>query len=227
MGLLASLQVASYGQCTVSMDPQKRVITVCQTYNSSNGLLMNRTDNKATISQAVFLGSEYLTYPIWQNGSLELGSTQKSIPCRIAYNLITNQVVCQFPGDSVIHLVSPDAFTINDMHFVSRLNQRAERTYYRVLYAGKTRLLAQYKCTLRHTEKEPYMLDQSFDGTYQRKKSFYVQRGNDSVTQVQLSRKSLLKVLNDSSGKLPAYLTNKTLTIRELVAAVAYYDGFM
>ena len=137
---------------------------------------------------------------------------------------MTNQVICQFPGDSVIHLVSPDAFTINDMHFVSQFNNKAERLYYRVLYAGKTRLLAHYKCTLRPAPKEPYTLDQSFDGTYQQQNSFYIQQGTKSIRPVKLSRKSILKVLDDPSGKLPGFITQKILTVHELVPALVYYD---
>lgn len=140
---------------------------------------------------------------------------------------MNQQVVCQFPGDSVIHLVSPDAFTINDMHFVSELTSKAERSYYRVLYAGKTRLLAHYKCTLRPANKEPYTLDQSFDGIYQRQQSFYIQRGDKSIQHVRLSRKSILKVLDDPSGKLPSYITQKILTIPELVAVLVFYDEFI
>ncbi len=224
--LLPLVQVACYGQCTVSMDDQKRVITICQTYAEPNGLLINRTDRQQGIAQTVYLGSEYLTYPVWQDGELTMSGSKTAIPCRIAFNLMTNQVICRFSGDSAIRSVSPEVFTINGTRFISRTNGKADRIYYRVLYAGKTRLLAQYKCTLRPTAREPYTLDQSFDGMYQWQKNYYIQRNNDSMQRVRLSRKSLSTVL-DASGKLPNYPIPKKLTVYELVAAIAYYDGFM
>lgn len=226
MVLLVLLPMGSYGQCVVSLDDQKRVVTICQTYTEPNGLLINRTDRKQGLSQTVYLGSEYITYPIWQNGSLKEEGSPNFIPCGIAYNLVTNQVFCQFPGDSVSHVVSPEAFTINDMHFVSRPNKKADRSYYRVLYAGKTRLLVQYKCTLQPISNEPYVLQESFDGTYRRQISFYIQQDNAFLQPVQLSRKSLLSVLNVPSTKLPSSLSKKKLTINEVVNALSYYDGF-
>lgn len=225
VGLLV-LQIVSYGQCVVSLDSQKRVVTICQTYPEPNGLLINRTDRQQGLMQTVYLGSEYLTYPVWQPGSLKVAGAQTFIPCGIAYNLLTHQVMCQFPGDSVSHVVVPEAFTVNDMHFASRLNRKGERSYYRVLYAGKTRLLAQYKCTLRPISNEPYTLDQSFDGTYLRQKSFYIQQDNELLRPVQLSRKSLLAVLDAPPARLPNSLPKNKLTVGELVSALAYYDGF-
>jgi hypothetical protein len=225
--LLPLIQVACYGQCTVSMDDQKRIVTICQSYAEPNGLLINRTDRQQGMAQTVYLGSEYLTYPVWQNGSLTMSGSKTAIPCRIAFNLMTNQVICRFPEDSAIHLVAPDAFTINDIPFVSRVNGKSERAYYRVLYAGKTRLLVQYKCTLRPTNREPYaLLDQAFDGIYQRQNNLYIQQNNEPIQRVRLSRKSLVTVLN-ALGKLPDYHAPKKLTVQELVAAIAYYDGFM
>ncbi|AUD02636.1 hypothetical protein [Spirosoma pollinicola] len=223
---LSVLQVVSYGQCVVSLDSQKRVITICQAYKEPTGLLINRTDRQQGLSQTVYLGSEYLTYPVWQPGSLKVVGSEKFIPCGIAYNLLINQIMCQFPGDSVSHVVSPEAFTVNDMHFVSRLNKNGDRTYYRVLYAGKTRLLAQYKCSLRQISNEPYTLEQSFDGTYLRQKSFYIQSDNEFLRPVKLSRKSLLDVLDAPLTRLPNSLPKNKLTVNELVSALTYYDGF-
>lgn len=225
-GFLTVLRLVGYGQCVISQDEQKRVVTICQRYPSPDGLLINRTDRKQVLSETVYLGSEYLTYPVWQRGSLEFANRRNALPCQLAYNVLTNQVLCQFEGDSVIREVWPDAFTINEIHFVSRVDKKRERTYYRVLYAGKTRLLARYTCSLRPTSQEPYSADRLFDGIYHRQKSFYIQRDGQPLRRVSLSRKSLLDALDDPSGKLPDYLTKKKLTIYELVDAVAFYDGF-
>ncbi|MFC5407866.1 hypothetical protein ACFPMF_01000 [Larkinella bovis] len=226
LGLIVSWPLVSPGQCVVTEDRQKRVVTICETYVPPSGLLINRPDRKQVLAQTTYLGSEYLTYPVWQNGSLELANHRNSIPCRIAFNLMTRQVLCQFEGDSVVRVVMPDAFTINGMHFVSLPENKTERIYYRVLYAGKTRLLAQYKCSIRRVSNEPYAAEQAFDGTYFTQKSFYLQRDNQRLRRIGLSRKSLINALDVAPGTLPAYLTKKKMNVHDLVAAVAYYDGF-
>ncbi|MBD2757662.1 hypothetical protein [Spirosoma validum] len=229
IGLLATLRFASYGQCVVSQDDQTRVITTCTFYEANDGLLMNRPDRIQGASHVVYLGSQYFGYPIWQAGSLEMSDPKKSIPCRIAFNLVTNEIRCQFAGDSSAYAILPDAFTINGLRFVSRVNTqtgKAERAYYMVLYAGKTRLLKQFKCSLRMRDKDVYTLDEAFNGEFVQQQTYYIQRNNGSLEPVTLSRKSVLDVLADQATILKRILTKKKLTDHELAGAVAYYDGF-
>ncbi|UFH53955.1 hypothetical protein [Spirosoma sp. KNUC1025] len=227
--LVAILDVVSYGQCTVSLDDKKRIITTCKFYAPNDGLFINRSDRVQTISQVVYLGSEYFSYPIWQDGTMEVGNAGNSVSCKLAFNLVTNEIHCQLAGDSRTYIVLPDAFTIGDARFVSQVINKAgkpERAYFMVLYAGKTRLLKQIKCTLKQRDNDVYMLEDPFNGTYLRQHTYYIQRSNEAPRLVTLSRKSVLAVLDDQSGKLTQYLTKKKLTVYELAGAVAYYDGF-
>ncbi|MGA0556684.1 hypothetical protein ACO2Q8_08540 [Larkinella sp. VNQ87] len=228
-GIIALLTVAAsfcHGQCIVSQDQQQRIVTICQSYVPPNGLLINRPDRQQAKTQTVFLGSEYLTYPVWQDGTLEFDGQTRSIACRLAFNLMTNQILCQFPGDSVVREIWPDAFTINAMPFVSQIDRQGKRSYFQVVYNGKTRLLAHYSCRFRREEREPYSPELLFSGRYEQRQRFFIQRDDRSLQRVTLSRKSLLQVLPDQSGKLPGYLTKSKLDLQELVDALAYYDGF-
>ena len=229
IGLLTTLGFASYSQCVVSQDDQKRVITTCKFYESNDGFLMNRPDRAQVVSQVVYLGSEYFSYPIWQDGTLEVGDAKKIVPCKIAFNLVTNDIRCQFEGDSSTYAVLPETFTINGTRFISQVSNktgRPERSYYMVLYAGKTKLLNQLTCRLQVRENDVYTFDESFNGTFVQQKTYYIQRENGLLKPVDLSRKSVLNVLDDQSGKLTQYLTKKKLTVYDLAGAVAYYDGF-
>ncbi len=229
IGVFVLLSVTGHSQCTVSQDNQQRVITTCTFYAPNDGLFINRVDRVQAVSRVIYLGSEYLTYPIWQNGTLEMSGAPKAVPCRICFNLVTNDVQCQFAGDSGTYRVAPNAFTINGMRFVSQISQRSdkvERLYYRVLYGGKTKLLKLYRSRLSVRDNDVYKLDDSFNGTFVQQKTFYIQRDSELLRPVVLSRKSVLDVLDDPSGKLTQYLTKKKLTIDELTGAVAYYDGF-
>jgi hypothetical protein len=229
IGLLGRLWLPARSQCIVSMDAQKRVITTCRYYDSKGGFLMNRPDRSQTMTQVTYLGSEYLTYPVWQPGTLESGDSKKSIPCLIAFNIATNVVKCRFEGDEREYDVQPDAFTVNGMSFISQVSEKGgqtNRAYYKVLYAGKTRVLKQLRCNLVVSKKEAYTLDDPFDGTFQRQKTYFIQRNNDKLRAVSLSRKSVLSVLDDPTSRLNQYLTQRKLDVLQLVNAVAYYDGF-
>ncbi|GAB3900031.1 hypothetical protein GCM10028803_22190 [Larkinella knui] len=219
----------SYGQCVVSQDAQNRVITTCRYYDAKGGFLMNRPDRSQAITQVTYLGSEYLTYPVWQNGTVESGASEKPIPCKIAFNIATNVIKCLFEGDETIYEVQPDAFTVNDMRFISRVSEKGGKTsraYYLVLYAGKTRVLKQFRCTLSRTKKEAYASDEPFEGTFRQQKTYFIQRNNEKLRVVNLSRKSVLGVLDDQARRLDQYITQRKLDVYQLVDAVAYYDGF-
>lgn len=229
IALYMALWLSGYGQCVVSQDDQKRVITTCTFYAPNDGLFMNRSDRVQGASQVIYLGSEYFGYPIWQTGALEMSDTEKNIPCKIAYNLVTSEVRCQFAGDSATYAVLPDAFTISGLRFVSQATTqpgKTERAYYMVLYAGKTKLLKQLKCSLRVREKDVYTLEEPFNGTFVQQKIYYIQRNNGSLEPVTLSRKSVLDVLSDQAATLKQILKKNKLTVHELAGVVAYYDGF-
>jgi hypothetical protein len=227
IGLLALLRFPGQSQCVVSQDAQKRVITTCQFYAPKGGFFMNRPDRSQAVTQAVFLGSEYLTYPVWQDGSVESGDSKK--PCKISFNIATNVVKCVFEGDDQEYVVQPDAFTVNGTRFISQISEKAGKTsrvYYMVLYAGKTRLLKQIRCNLSVVKRDAYAEEEAFDGTFRRQKTYYIQRNNERLRVVNLSRKSVLGVLDDQSSRLNQYITQRKLDVFQLVNAVAYYDGF-
>ncbi|WP_421825824.1 hypothetical protein [Larkinella sp.] len=229
IGLLGSLSLRGHSQCVVTQDAQKRVITTCRYYDSKDGFLMNRPDRSQSMTQVTYLGSEYLTFPVWQPGTLETGDSKKPIPCLIAFNIATNVVKCRFEGDEQEYEVQPDAFTVNDMRFISQVSEKGVQTsriYYKVLYAGKTRVLKQLRCNLIVPKREAYTLDDPFDGTFRRQKTYFIQRNNDKPRTVNLSRKSVLSVLDDPTTRLNQYLTQRKLDVLQLVNAVAYYDGF-
>ncbi|RRB07736.1 hypothetical protein [Larkinella rosea] len=228
-GLVTLLSSVAHSQCVVSQDAKNRVITTCQFYAPKNGLLVNRPDRSQALTQVTFLGSEYLTYPIWQDGTLESGDPKKPIPCQIAFNIATNVVKCRFEGDEQEYEVQPEAFTIHDMRFTSQLRDKGSKTsrvYYMVLYAGKTRLLKQIRSNLSVVKRDAYSLEQSFDGTFINSKTYFIQRNNERLRVVNLSRKSVLGVLKDPTSQLDNYITQRKLDVNQLVDVVAYYDGF-
>lgn len=224
--LLVWLSGGSYGQCVVAKDQVGRLVTTCSRYAPKEGLLMNRPDQSQALTTTTYEGSPYLSFPIYEDGFLELGANQPPIGCKIAFNLVTNQVLCQLTGDSVGHAILPDAFRVGRGRFVCQLGPNDERVYYLILYAGKSRVLAQLETTLRLTKQEPYRLEERFDGRYSRQERYFIELAGKAAQSVSLSKKSVRKVLQVTSDQRLTSAHKNKLTVPELVGAVARYDGF-
>ena len=207
--------IASYGQCTIIRDSTGQISTICQ-----NG--------KTTIQS---LGSEFLTFPRWQNGAMVLGSTGREINCQICYNVYTNQIFCQLDDSTTIE-VSPDAFTINGAPFIKQSLDGSARhniAYYLIRYEGKTKLLEGLKCTfesLSYLRMYSGTLS-SYTGQYKKQSSYYIQTGSDKLKLINLTKGSLLAALHERAEPLKNYIRNDKLTMHEVIDVLAYYDSLM
>lgn len=224
--LLPLLSGVSFGQCTVTRDQTGRLVTTCIGYAYRGGFLMNRPDQSQAQTTTVYGGSPYLSFPIYEAGMLDFAATNQKIPCQLAFNLVTNQVLCRFNNDSLEHAVLPDAFTIGTRRFIGRSSPKGDRVYYQVLYAGKSRLLAQTRVTLQLTKRESYTMEDQFDGTYIRKERYFIERENKALQEVTPSRKSVLKALGATSHQHSLTLAKDKLTVQEMIGIVGSYDGF-
>jgi hypothetical protein len=224
--LLPLLSVVSFGQCTVTRDQTGHLTTTCTGYANRSGFLMNRPDQSQAQTTTVYGGSPYLSFPIYEAGVLDFAATNQKIPCQLAFNLVTNQVLCRFNNDSLEHAILPDAFTVGTRRFVSKTSLKGDRLYYQVLYAGKTKLLAQTRVTLQLTKREPYTLEDQFDGTYIRKERYFIERLNKALQEVTPSKKSVLKALGTASRQHPLTSAKDKLTVQEMIGIVSSYDGF-
>jgi hypothetical protein len=225
--LLALTAIAGWGQCVISRDAQGRVITTCQVRAAAHsGPLLNRPDYNTGISnQVIYLGSEYFGFPVWQDGTLRMPNATQEIRCKIAYNLVTRQVLCRLNGLPQEQIVRPETFTMNDVRFVLRDSQKANRPYLMVLYDGKTKFFKQLRCRFRPNRNEAYDEAYAFDGYYEQQSTYFLQRPNEKPRAVSLSRKAILDALGDPAGKLSTYLTRKEVTPDELVAALTLLDS--
>ncbi|GAB3258508.1 hypothetical protein GCM10027347_21840 [Larkinella harenae] len=188
---------------------------------------MNRPDRSQAKSRTVYLGSPFLSFPVYEDGALELTATNQKIPGKIAFNLVTSQVFCQFTGDSLVHEVHPDAFVVGGRRFVRTGNNKGEQGYYQVLYAGKSRVLAQLKNTLRLTKREPYSLDVSYEGSYSRQERYFIELDGKAPRLITLSKKSVRKALGPAANRILPTTRSRQLTVPELIESIARYDGFL
>ncbi|ADB36919.1 hypothetical protein Slin_0862 [Spirosoma linguale DSM 74] len=227
MWLLTLLYSISYSQCRVWQDESRRIITSCQGDKpTKSSFLLNRLDRGQAPGELVYLGNPFLTYPIYQEGTLELTPNQPVIHCQLAFNLVDHQVRCLLPGDSIERAVFPDAFTVNGRRFIARAGSIGHRSYDEVLYTGKSKVLVRHRATLTVFHKEPYQFDEPFDGAYTQNKRYFIELEGQPMQEVDLFKKSVLKILGKASKLNGSGKLSNKLTPTELIGAVASYDGF-
>lgn len=224
LGILWGLCLQSYAQCTVFKDKDGLVITTCEVY--AGGGRMASTAHQ----QLTYLGSPYLTFPVWQEGRIRLDESGKEITCELAYDLVTNQVTCRFNGEQTVNNVTPASFIINGVEFIRQANKLLGidyRMYTTVLYNGQTKLLKSLSKSLVpiQSSNNGYTKDEKFNGVYQTAVKYYIRKGDAKPELINLSKKSLLDVLYDQAERIAPTLPGKQLTTDDVVEVLKYYDS--
>ena len=214
-----------YGQLTVYKDEKGQVLTTYDVYDSS---IKAASHNRVT-----YLGSPFLNFPVWQAGKIWLDKKGQALTCELAYNVVNNEVLYRFAGDSTIKTITPDVFTIDGTEFIRKQNSLAGadyRTYFTVLHNGSTKLLTSVSSQLmamNGTEiiNNRHNRDLNLQGVYRPKTKYYIQKGDAQPEVISLSKNSVLSVLRDQSEKIAGKLSAGQLTTDEVIKALLYYDA--
>lgn len=97
------------------------------------------------------------------------------------------------------------------------------KTFYEVLYDGKTKLLKTYKSSI--VEEATYSGPKK--RIYSSNETFYVLRGQELV-KMKKDKKALLEALKDKSAEVEKYLSSNKLKIKEweeLIEVLKHYDS--
>ena len=204
------------GQCEISQDENDRVYTTC---------IMERPELSPI--KKTYLGSAFLTFPIWQSGTVMLDSLGREVICRLAYNVVDNVLLCQTYNSTQNTQIKPYAFTINSVRFISQSSKLFGTTYqnyFSVVHDGRTQLLKRHKRRLIQS-RVPNKGGMDVQGYYQLLDSYYIKRINEEPVEIRLTRKSVLNALHDQTELLQNRLKTKKMTVEEVIDAVTYYDG--
>ena len=215
----------TYGQLTVYQDEKRQILTTYDEYESST--------KAASHNRVTYVGSPFLTFPIWQAGKIWLDSKGQALNCELAYNVVNNEVLCRFAGDSTIKTITPEAFIINGTEFARKQNNLSGanyRTYFTVIHNGPTKLLTSVSSqimAMNSTEvvNNRYNRDLNIQGIYRTKTRYYIQKGNAQPELISLSKSSILGVLHDQAEKISDKLPAKQLTTNDVIQALTYYDA--
>ncbi|GAB3957096.1 hypothetical protein GCM10028805_48870 [Spirosoma harenae] len=188
--------------------------------------------NSTAYNQFLYAGSPFLTFPVWQKGRFQLDKLGKSVSAEMAYNLVTNEVLCRFPGDSVGKIIAPETFTILDTQFFRPQANSKYRSYFTILHNGPTKLLKTFTGRLDsknspETTRNGYDLDASVSGTFRIITEYYIQKGEAKPELIRLASNSVLNVLYEQADKLAAMLPAKKLTVEDVEKAIIAYDNLM
>jgi hypothetical protein len=208
------------GQCVVTKNDKGKIITTCQVYVRENGGLL-----AGNHIQVVYLGSEYFTFPVTQQGYIQLGG--KEIACRLTYSVASNEVWYQLNHSTTVERIRPEAFTLDGHRFIrqSANGPGKSESYFMVLSDGKTKLLKSIKSELRVGKGDNgYVKADEFQGYYHIQESYYLKKGNAYPESISLTAKSVLSVLDNQSAKLSAQLAGGKLTPEAIIEVLKYYD---
>ncbi|QHV97582.1 hypothetical protein [Spirosoma endbachense] len=222
VGLVMAIENVK-GQCIVSQNSQGQLVTTC-TVTESRG---------TTVVQKLYLGSEFLNFPIWQFGSVDIDGNSKGQPCEIAFNVSRDEVSYRLSSDTTRIITGhPVAFTINGAKFSSQpynVLGIKQRIYFMHLYEGKVKLLRHTKCTLKQSAdtNNGYNIakQDSYVGYYEMIDEYYIQQKYKPLQKVSLTKKSLLRSLGDNAKELEARIPKGQLTVNQVVNLLAHYDG--
>ncbi|GAB3749267.1 hypothetical protein [Spirosoma pomorum] len=178
---------------------------------------------------ARYLGSEFFSYPIWQEGTIQLDRSGQEIQCKLAYNVLNQSVLCQLDNDATVTEVKPFTFTLNGIKFGQQLAKKTSigsQPYTTILHDGSIRLLKSvtHKLVTKYIANS-YEKNQPFIGYYKVDERFYIQKGDAYPEQTNLSRQSLLTILYEQTSQLAPQLSKKQLTVDEVSKLLARYDS--
>ncbi|AUD05676.1 hypothetical protein CWM47_29840 [Spirosoma pollinicola] len=226
VGILSVLSLKTSGQIFVYQEKDGNVFTSVDSYSPG------KTN---TYTKLTYLGSPFLTFPVWQPGKIRLDMEGNVLDCQLAYNLNTNEVLCRFEGDSAVKTVTPAVFSINNTEFVRYQNSLMGidyRLYYSIIHNGPTKLLKSLSNQLGYMNSEEQIRVRSYrdlnlSGSYRIITKYFIQKGNGEPKLISLSKKSLMDALADQAFALESKIPTKSLTTNEVIDILNHYDSLV
>ena len=201
-----------YSQCTVSKNSQGEIITTC--------------------GKRICKGSEYLNFPVWQTGTINIDGRGQSLYGQLAFNVLEDKVLFRLTTDTTQIITShPVEFTINNERFTIlpfTILGMTQYLYCAGLYEGKTKLFRHTTCNFRTTGVDNGYTAAGSDGSwgyYETRQEYFIQKNNGPLKQILLTRKSLLHGLKGKAAKSDARFSKGLLTIDQAIELLTYYDN--
>ncbi|GAB3703255.1 hypothetical protein GCM10027592_33020 [Spirosoma flavus] len=216
--ILTAAFTETFGQYTVYKDDQGHILTRFDEYSSPT--------SGSGHNEIIYQGSPFLTYPVWKAGKIRLDEKGQDLIGELAYNLVSNEVLCRFSDDPSAKIATPAAFTIDDVSFVRHPNKSAFLT---IIHHGPTKLLASYSKQLKPAYGNSSGYGKALDvkGYYKDYTKYYIQKGDATPELISLSKNSLVSTLYEQSEQIASRISTKELTTEDVAKILQYYDTLM
>ncbi len=218
-----------WAQCIVFQEKSGQVYTTCDVYSSGTG---TQASLAATHNKVTYKGTQFSTFPIWQAGTFRLDSKGTEVQGELAYNLLSNKVLCKLADDSTVRTITPEQFTINGVAYTrqnANLPGVSSFSYFSKLYDGPTRFLVSSGKKLVPVQSgasgNGYEKQSGVSGAYQLFRNYFIQKGNAQPEYITLTKKSLLDRFYDQSEKIAPRIPDKNLTLNDVIQVITYYDS--
>ena len=222
--VLCLAYTVGWSQCVTTKDANGQIITTCDVYESASA-------TSSSHKQVVYLGPPYLTFPTWLKGTIQLDQGGPVMACKLAYNLVTNTIQCQFDSSLTVSNVTPYAFTIHGMTFTRQMNSVLGvdyQLYTNQLNTGQTTLAKRISSQLIiGSIDNKYVKSSPFQGSYQPAITYYIRKGDAKPALTDLSRKSILAILYEQAQAIAPRLPKRSLTPQELLSVLDEYDSLL
>ncbi|KAB7732813.1 hypothetical protein F5984_02360 [Rudanella paleaurantiibacter] len=213
--------------CEVTQDETGRIISTCTIYNQSQ---VSGAVPFPSHAQRKYLGTRYLTYPTWGKGKIQIDPGSPEIPCELAFDMVSSDLLCKLNGELTANHIAPYMFEVDGMRYYRQntllAGQKAAHIYTNLLHTGPTQLLLSMQKVLL-VESVPtngYTKVNEFAGTFALKKNYFVQKGDARPELIALTKSALLKVLFEQADALAKFIRTETLTVDEVARVIMYYD---
>ncbi len=235
--LTAQAQIQTYLQVHRTAGGQ-----ILTTFNLNNIYASSKVYSVETSSKSLFafapqtrtyLGSPYLTFPIWQKGIIQFDQGGPTTAYELSYDLVLNRVGYRLPGQATGNYAQPYSFTVVGLEFTRHTNKlfgMNTPVYTTVVADGPAKLLKQVSNRLIAGYAD-YVYRQSLPyeilGTYKTTEYYYIQKGEAEPALITLSTKSVLNTLHEQANKLAPMLSRDPLTVQDVKAALTRYNTLM
>jgi hypothetical protein len=192
----------------------------------NDGSFVNEKD--ADVKGSPFFADE------WMNGSVLLATKERIDSVFMKYNLYTDQLQVKVDEHEyafsidVREFLLPDPVTGEISLFRSGFTDvpgMSEKSFYKVLYDGKTKLLVKYKKTIgSEMTSTPGVKARVFED----QKTYFIRTASGRMEKIRKKNKEILDLLEGKTDELKKMIDAKKMKLvsdEEIISLLEYYDS--
>lgn len=206
-------------RCTVSVEANGQVVTTCDSYDNSSN----------TNRQYRLAGTRYLSYPIWEKGTIQMDPGSQELACELAFDMVSNDLLCRLNGDLTANHIAPYTFEIKGLRYYKQpIGFMGEKShlYATIVHDGPTQLQRTSRKVLRTDTQvsNGYNKVGEFAGYYAQKEVYLIRKGDARPEFIEPTKRSLVRVLFEHAEQINDFIKVEKLSLEEVTRVLTYFD---